>query len=280
MTDKLHVVNSTELENATNEMKNELTITGDMTVGTVLDAVSGIPAIKTEDMKFLVEHKDHLGMITEKTFQWRTNSQKRSIVNDIQHPTIHGKFHQAILEQKVQFQQGMYLAKDYRMKQLDIREKQEDINDLLDEIGDGIPTARQTIKMDRFQTELSFMQYELEEMYISEGYRMEEVKGWQTIIDKCLDIMRNEMHMDEEKIWDRDSGEVEEMFFAWMTKVNDIPRTTDPAAANNIFSLAAFAYHEAKEMNMLEDLLLRCNPVQMSGVRLVQSELRKNGIAV
>jgi hypothetical protein len=69
--------------------------------------------MKPEDTQFLMDNSQHLGLVMEKTFMWRTNFQKRSIINDVNHPTNHSKFHQAILEQKVQFDQTLYLAKEF-----------------------------------------------------------------------------------------------------------------------------------------------------------------------
>ena len=103
-------------------------------VGYVLNTVKSVSVFKPEDIGFLVEHKDHLWKVMEKSYIWRTPMQKMSIVSDNYCPTLHSKFHQTLAEQKVQFDQAMYLAKEYEEKKLGI----EELELVLDEINDQI----------------------------------------------------------------------------------------------------------------------------------------------
>jgi hypothetical protein len=126
-------------------------------INDIVKAVENYQVIKTEDMKFLQENAKHLGMVAEKTWKWRTPIQHHSIISDFNFPTIHSKFHQAILECDVQMQQTMYLAKDYELKKLEIAELECDLDDLDD-------TKRSDIKRQKIQVEMQFKAYELKQM--------------------------------------------------------------------------------------------------------------------
>lgn len=236
----------------TNETTSILAPIGTNTVSNIVEAVRNLPIMKEEDTAFLMEHSEHLGMVMENTFMWRTDGQKRSIINDLQHPTIHSKFHQAILEQKVQFDQAMYLAKDFEVRKLELEEKQCDLEDLdKDDLEHPENIKRNDIKRRKLALELNFMQYELKQMQISMKYRMAEVKGWQAIEEDLMGIMK-EAGLSDEEIWHKDASEIEDLFFFTMNNLQGIAKTTDGGEYNNLVSLAAFAYKQALEANLLE----------------------------
>jgi len=211
----------------------------------VISAVKDIQVIKDDDMKFLVEHKEHLAAVFENVHMWRTDSQKRSIISDAYHPTLHSKFHQAICEQKVQLDQAFYLAKDFEMKKLEIEELALD----LEELGD---TTRDDIKRKRIQIDMQFKQYELKQMEIAMNYRMSEVKGWQQLEQQLLEQMRAE-GMDEETIWNKNAGEIEFMFFQFLTNLQGLKNSTDGAEAHNLVALAMFGVQQAKEIGKFDE---------------------------
>lgn len=238
---------------------------GTTTVSEIVQTVKALPIMKAEDTAFLMEHSEHLGMVMENTFMWRTDLQKKSIINDTQHPTLHSKFHQSILEQKVQFDQAMYLAKDFENKKLEIEELECD----LEELGD---TKRDDIKRRRIMLDLQFKQYELSQMKIAMNYRMAEVKGWQAIEEDLLEQMRAE-GMSEETIWNKDIGETKNMFFVTMNRLHGITKTTDSGEYNNLISLAIFTYKAAKQAGILDELKREATPTQMSSIAFVEKYL-------
>ncbi len=243
-------------------MTSELIVRDSVTaVSNILETIRPMQVVKSEDQAFLVEHKQHFAKVFEKVHIWRTDTQKLSIVSDNYHPTLHSKFHQAILEQKVQLEQAFYLAKDFEMKRLEIEELVLD----LEELGD---TARDEIKRKRIQIDLSFKKYELDQMAIAMNYRMAEVKGWQKIEEDLLEKMRAS-GMDEETIWSKDAGEVESMFFATLTNLQGLAKSTDGAEANNLVALARFYTQKVKEAGRLEELKKKCNPAQLDSLRFL-----------
>lgn len=230
-------------------------------VDNVLETIRPMAIIKPEDQKFLVEKKEHFAQVFAKTHIWRTDTQKRSIVSDSYHPTTHSKFHQAMLEQKVQLEQTFYLAKEFEMKKLEIEELLLD----LEELGDS---RRDEIKRKKLQIEIQFKKYELDQMIIAMNYRMAEVKGWQTIQEELLTEMR-ESGMDEEAIWNKDAGEVESMFFSTLNNLQALHRTTDSGEINNLLALAKFYVKKVVEAGRLPELVKKCTPIQLDSLKFL-----------
>lgn len=230
-------------------------------VSSVLEAIRPLQVIKAEDQAFLVEHKQHFAQVFEKVHIWRTDTQKLSIVSDNYHPTNHSKFHQSILEQKVQLDQAFYLAKDFEMKKLEVEELLLDLEDLGD-------TARDAIRRKKIEIDLAFKRYELDQMRIAMNYRMDEVKGWQKIQQDLLEKMRSS-GMDEETIWSKNAGEVESMFFATLTNLQGLAKSTDGGEANNLIALARFYTQKIREAGRLEELKQKCNPAQLDSLRFL-----------
>ena len=256
----------TEMEN-TDSPGEALVSLGTKTVTDIVTAVRDLPIMTEENTIFLVEHSKHLGQVMENTHMWRTDMQKKSIINDIQHPTIHSKFHQAILEQKVQFDQAMYLAKDFEMKKLEIEELECDLEELTD-------SKRDKIKERRIMLDLQFKQYELKQMQIAMKYRMDEVKGWQLIEEDLLQQM-HDAGMSEDAIWQKGSEETKSMFFLTMNNLQGISKTTDSGSYNNLVSLACFTYKTAKQAGLLEEFKKEATPVQLDSIRWIESYLQQ-----
>jgi hypothetical protein len=234
-------------------------------VSNMLDTIRPMSVIKKEDQQFLVAHKEHFAQVFEKTHIWRTDTQKRSIVSDTYHPTLHSKFHQSILEQKVQLEQSFYLAKDFELKKLEIEELMLDLEDLADP---ETATARDNIKRRKLEVEIQFKKYELDQMVIAMNYRMSEVKGWQNIQDQLLEEMRAS-GMDEDTIWTKDAGEVEAMFFTTLTNLQGLAKTTDGAEATNLIALAKFYVQKVFEAGRLPELKAKCNAAQLDSLKFL-----------
>lgn len=274
---------------ADNHAENTLIPIGQRTVSDIVEAVKQLPIIKEEDAKFLAEHTEHLGKVMEKTYIWRTDNQKRSIINDLQFPTLHSKFHQSILEQKVQFDQAMYLAKDFEMKKLEIEELQCDLEDLDEEENsyenyeddqygeyeEKSSKKRRDIKRRKIMLDISFKQYELKQMQINMHYRMSEIKGWQGIEDELLEKLRAE-GVSEEDIWNKDRGEIISTFFVAMNRLQGIQKTTDSGEFNNLISIAVYAYNTAKQAGLLDELKNQLNDRQLGSLSFVESYIRNS----
>jgi hypothetical protein len=235
---------------------------GQKTVGDIIEAVKDLPILKKEDVSFLQEHSKHLAQVLEKTHIWRTDVQKKSIINDYHFPTLHAKFHQAMLEQKVQFDQAMYLAKDFELKKLEVQELQCDLEDLGD-------TRRDEIKRRKLEIEIQFKTYELNQMQIAMHYRMSEVKGWQEIQENLLKGLRAS-GVSEEEIWSKNQGEISSMFFLSLNNLQQLQSTTDSAERGNLISAALFSYNTVKQAGLLEEFRARCNPSQLASLQMIE----------
>lgn len=265
LNDEVKVAEESDINNEFTAEENALATIGTGTVLNIVNAVKDLPVVKEEDAKFLMEHSEHLGMVLENTFMWRTDYQKRSIINDLQYPTIHGKFHQCILEQKVQFDQAMYLAKDFENLKLDIEELECD----LEELGD---TKRDNIKRRKLMLDLQFKHYELNQMRIAMNYRMAEVRGWQQIEEELLTVMR-EAGLSEEVIWHKNAGEMANMFFLTLNNLQGIAKSTEAGEYSNLVSLACYAYQAAKQAGMLEELKSKATDTQLDSIAFVENYL-------
>lgn len=236
-------------------------ILGTEAVNDIVEVVKNYPIMKENDVKFLQENSAHLAAVVENTHMWRTDSQKKSIIADTYHPTYHSKFHQSILEQKVQFEQALYLAKDFEMKKLEIEELACDLEELTE-------SKRDLIKNKKIQIEIQFKQYELKNMQIAMKYRMDEVKGWQAIQNELLEKMRAE-GVSEEIIWSKNEGEITAMFFQTLSNLQNLKAATDSAERTNLIALARFAVQQAKEAGRYDTLRPLCNAEQSDSLRFL-----------
>ena len=249
-----------------NEIKkhenNDIALLSGKAVTDILSSVNKMEVISSEDSGFLQEHKEHLGKVLSKTHIWRTDEQKLSIISDGFCPTLHAKFHQAILEQKVQFDQSLYLAKDFELAKLNLKEILLDLEELSD-------SPRDQIKAEKLQIEIQFREYELQQMKTAMIYRMKEVKGWQNIQNGLLREMKHQGYT-EEHIWNKDAGQSVDMFLQALTNLHGIKVTKDGAEHNNLLSLAQFSYHRMKEGGMLEQVRKVCSPMQLESLKLIE----------
>lgn len=241
-----------------------------------LVTVKNFDIFKPDDISFLMEKREHLGKVMHNVYQWRTDSQKESIICDQYCPTLHSKFHQAINEQRVQFNEALYLAKNIEMKKLDIESLEYKIETLEYKITTmgSFESREEQIEKRKKELELSFHHYELKQMEISLDYRMLEVRGWQKIEERLIEQMKKE-GMSEETIWDKSKGEIEYAFFQFLTNLQGIRSTTDGAERNNLIALATFGVTQAKNAGMFMELLQRCNPAQMNSLEMLGEVKRK-----
>jgi hypothetical protein len=236
----------------------------------MIEVIKDYNILKKEDYNFFLENSEHLKLVFKNTWIWRTDSQKKSIISDWNFPTDHSKFHQSILEQKVQTDQAFYLAKDYEIKKIEIEELELENTELNDNPKDSLKKRKNNI-------EIKYKLYEIEQMKIAMEYRIKEIKGWKGIQDNLLKKMK-EQGMADEIIWDKDKGEQEAMFFKSLGDLPSIKQTTDTAEYNNLLSFAHFAVKEAIENNKLDEYVKRCNASQIEGLKILGFKIDQKNI--
>ncbi len=241
-------------------------------IQSILETVKDLPILSKEDNSFLAENREHLAKVFRHTHMWRTDIQKNSIINDMQFPTVHAKFHQTMLEQKVQFDQAMYLAKDFEIKKIDIEKEKIKIQKIkdrenLDEIDE--------LDLKQKEIELQFKMYELQNMKISMNYRMAEVRGWKTIQTKLLSMMEKE-GLDEKTIWNKEDGEITSLFYLTLNNLQGIKQTTDSAEYNNLLSLAVFSVKQIQQRGLLEKMMGNLTDLQKDSLQFVLNAMKEN----
>lgn len=262
-----YLISIRKVENPTKNI-NELDI-GNKTVDNVLTTVKALPIMTEDNVKFLFENKEHLGKVLECTYMWRTGLQKISIINDVDFPTLHSKFHQAILEQKVQFDNSMFLAKDFEDLKLDIELLECDLEDLEKETD-----RRSKIKAEKIKLDISFKKYQLENMRIAMEYRMKEVRGWQDIENALIKEMKDH-GMNDDQIWNKEEGELRSSFFVSINRLSNISRDANSSEMHNIITMAIYNYTQALNAGKLEEFKKDANEKQLEAIKVVENSLNK-----
>lgn len=245
----------------------------------LIQYVNTLHLLEKDDKEFLLKNKEHLGKIMINTFMWRTDAQKRSIISDNYHPTIHSKFHQAVLEQKVQFTEAIRLAKDFELKKIKVEKLLLDLDVLNNKTQALSENSVEFKKMELDRKELEviiqYEQFELQEMKIAMQYRMKEVKNWQSIEYELLELLKQQ-GADEKDIWDKEYGEIEDMFFLFLNNLQALPQAQDTAEINNLIALAKFSVQQAKEKGILDKLKARCNIKQLQALDWINKQYNLN----
>ena len=100
----------------------------------MIQAIIKHDIVRPEDKQFFMENTERWNDVSAKTHIWRTKVEKDSILYS--HPTLHAKFHQAILENKVFYEQTLQLDKDAKMTKLEAEELYIDVENLKEEIAE------------------------------------------------------------------------------------------------------------------------------------------------
>lgn len=271
MTSKLVEVAVVPTEDIDQFVLNALTTSG--VADKMVDAVQAMEVFKKEDISFLRDHKDRLQKVMEKTWMWRTDSQRRSIISDRYFPTLHGKFHQCILEQKVQFENAIMLAKDFDLHKnkiegllIDRDEAEHDLANM--PMDEGFKSRRLQVEIKRIDTEIAYKRFELQQFQIQMNYRMDEVRGWMELENILIAEMRK-LELTDAEIWDKQIGEVEEMFFRFLNNYIGVSQSKDAGEIINITALAEFAIEQAQQCGkeFFSQLMKRCTAEQLSVLR-------------
>jgi hypothetical protein len=250
-------------------MNNELQILKTDISEIYTDNLKSLSVFKPEDKNFLIEKREHLTKVCEKTFMWRTNLQKKSIISDFYFPTVHGKFHQAILEQKVQFEQALGLAKDFEETKLKIETKEielEELEEKLHSSTDEREIKKAQIEIKQKKLDIGYLIYGLKNQQTAMNYRMAEVRGWQELEERLLLQMREQGYTEDE-IWNKEYGELTNQFFTFLNNYIGIDNSTDAGEVQNLTALARHAVSEALKEGIFESLVKKCNPIQLESLR-------------
>ena len=245
---------------------NDLTTLCNTAVDDMVESIDKYEVISQEDKKFLAEHKEHLSKVLKHTYQWRTNEQKLSILGNGFH-TAHAKFHQAILEQNVQMDQTYYLAKEFKLKQIEGKRLALEIEEIKSNQPDtkNLTHRKMQLDIEEAEVKLQAVTIELNKMKTSMNYRMLEVKGWQEIQEQLLIEMRA-AKMTEEEIWDKNTNETMSMFLYALDNLKGVDNSNDGAEVNNLINLARFTTERMIAAGAFEDALSLCNEDQISSL--------------
>jgi hypothetical protein len=232
--------------------------------------------ISQEDYKFLVENKESLQKTLVKTHMWRTKGQHDSILSDSFFPSLHGKFHQAILEQKVQFSESIRLAKEYELQVLTLEEKEIELEELQFRISNPTDLVssyvrrKEDVMVRKLQVEISSLKYSLTDMKIAMDYRMKEVKSWENIKNDLITEMVKK-GLNEEQIYDKEYGELENYFFTFLNNLKGVKHSTDGGEVNNLIGLAIWVVQRSKELNAYNTLVGYCNAEQLAALNFLET---------
>lgn len=236
--------------------------------------------ISEEDKKFLMESRESLQKTLLNTWMWRTPAQHETIISDRFFPTPHSKFHQALLEQKVQFTEAARLSKEIQLKKLEIEDKIIDLEEVeatQGEVENVFEIKRLNVQKRRLNVEIRDSNSELMQMKIAMEYRMREVKSWERIKGIILNFMK-EQKIPESAIYDKTAGEIEAYFFTFLNNIKGLENSTDGAEVNNLIGLAQWAVKKAKEAGLFEQLKASCTEEQLASLDRVEKLTKKEEI--
>ncbi len=237
----------------------------------MIEYVQNFQIMTPEDKKFWLENKERIQSVCTKTFMWRTNTQKRSILSDDYHPTLHSKFHQCILENKVFIEQSIVLAKEFEKTKLDMELLQVEIEEIEEKISNSplnkFEIKKLEIELKRKRLELGHKVLELQQYKVQMEYRMKENKEWKVLEDELIEEMKK-MGLSEEEIWNKEYGEIEHLFYWSLNNLKALylGKIQDSAEVNNLVALARFSINRAKDIGIFDRLYEKCNLQQKKAI--------------
>lgn len=136
-----------------------------------------------DDLKVLMPEIQH-AMYTRTL--WRTETEIRfSVLNDVDHPTVASKYHQAKLEQAVFAENLIHLSFAYRRRLLDLKETEE-----------AIKKAEEGIGKERLEITRDEHLWALEIMRIEAQHRLREIKIWHKVKLELVEAGDGEFDVD------------------------------------------------------------------------------------
>lgn len=178
---------------------------------------------------------------------WRTFTEANfSVLNDVNFPTPDSKYHQAIREQLVFYDQLVLLSFDFREKEIDLSEVLEKLNTT----AKGYEKQRLEVKRDR-------LQYEIDGMKRQAKDRIRELQMWSEIKASLTESSE----FDTEN---KDAGELIALTVRYCREALMIDRTncSDPGAVVNIIAQAATCLKECSRRGIMDQLPPECRAVQ------------------
>ena len=178
---------------------------------------------------------------------WRTFTEAYfSVLDDVRFPTPDSKYHQAIREQLVFYDQLVMLSFEFREKEIDLAETLEKLNTATG----GYDKQRLEVKRDR-------LQYEIDGIKRQAKDRIRELQMWSEI--KASLIENSEFDTAN-----KDTGELIALTIRYCREALMINRAncSDPGAVVNILAQATTCLKECSRRGIMSQLPPECRTVQ------------------
>ena len=246
-----------------------------------IQAIIKHDVVRAEDKQFFLANMDRWSDVSTKTHIWRTFSEKKSILSEL--PTTHLKFHQAILENKVFYEQTLLLDKEAKMTKLEAEELYIDAENLKSEIEElqeelinykedskeyrqtNYQIRKKDVELRKKLTELHEKAIAVKNQENAMLYRMDELRDWKKMVDEMIEEMKSK-GMSDEEIWDKNASQESGNFFLFLTKYSAVKFSKDTGEINNLTYLAKFYVDESVKDNKFEDYLRMCDRVQLQSL--------------
>jgi hypothetical protein len=251
------------------------------TAKNTMQAIVRHDVIRPQDKQFFLDNMERWNDVSTKTHIWRTFSEKKSILSEL--PTTHLRFHQAILENKVFYEQTLLLDKEAKMTKLEAEELYVDIENLQDNIKELQENLENTIEDSKEYRQLNYqirkkdieLRKKLTELHEKAMaiknqenqmlYRIDELRDWKRMEDSMIEEMKSQ-GMTEEEIYNKNKSQESGNFFLFLTKYSAVKQSKDTGEINNLTYLAQFYVDESIKDNKFEDYLRMCNRIQIQSL--------------
>lgn len=178
---------------------------------------------------------------------WRTPTEARfSVLDDIHYATPAAKYHQAVREQLVFFENTILLSYDYREKQIDLDEALKKL-----QTAEGYEKRRLEVRRDR-------LLFELEGMKLQAKDRVRELEMWSKI---KADLVESSPEFDTQN---KDTDELVALTIRFCREalLLEKSRSNDPGAVANIIGQATTCLRECAQRGIMGTLPPECRTVQ------------------
>jgi len=199
-----------------------------------------------EQLKTLDNLRSEISEAWDNQVVWRTWTEANfSVLDDVHFPTPAAKYHQAVREQLVFFEQAVLLSYDYREKQIDLDEVQEKL-----QTAEGYEKRRLEVRRDR-------LLFELEGMRLQAKDRIRELRMWSEI--KASLVVSAEFDTINK---DTDELVALTIRFCREALLLERGRNSDPGAVANIIGQATTCLRECARRGIMGTLPPECRTVQ------------------
>ena len=199
-----------------------------------------------EQLKTLDNLRSEISEAWDNQVVWRTWTEANfSVLDDIHFPTPAAKYHQAVREQLVFFENTVLLSYDYREKQIDLDEVQEKL-----QTTEGYEKRRLEVRRDR-------LIFELEGMKLQAKDRIRELQMWS-------EIKASLVASEEFDTQNKDTDELVALTIRFCREalLLEKSRNSDPGAVTNIIGQATTCLRECSRRGIMGTLPSECRTVQ------------------